>query len=149
MPNTRTWVLIADAGNARVLETHGLDQALRLVPAMSLSQHLPASHELGDDRPPRGHDSVGSARHAFEPKSDPHRKLKHSFAKHICDELEAAAAAKSFDRLVVVAPPVLLGDLRQEMPRSVKERIAAEVAKDLVSIPDHEIRKHLTGVVVF
>lgn len=149
MQKTRTWILIADAGSARVLETQGIGQPLRIVSSHSLEQDLPPSHELGQDRPPRSHDSVGSARHAFEPKADPHRKLKRSFAKLISDELEAAAASKSFDRLIIVAPPVLLGDLRQELPRSVKDRTAAEVAKDLVSTADHDIRKHLQDVVAF
>ena len=149
MQKTRTWILIADAGSARVLETEGLGQPLHPVPAMSLSQDLPPSHELGTDRPPRGHESVGPARHAMEPKSDPHRKLKQSFAKTIADELIAAANAKSFDRLIIIAPPVLLGDLRKELPRNVKDRTAAEIAKDLVAVADQDIRKHLLDVVAF
>jgi protein required for attachment to host cells len=116
---------------------------------MALSQVLPPSHELGNERLPRGHESVGPGRHAIEPKSDPHRRLKSSFAKHIADELEAAAVSKSFDRLIIVAPPGLLGDLRRELPRAVKDRAAAEIAKDLVAVPDHEIRKHLVDVVAF
>lgn len=149
MQTTRTWILIADAGRARVLETRGMGQKLTPVAGMSLQQDLPASHELGDDRPPRSHDSVGPGRHASEAKADPHRKLKRSFAKLISDELEAAAGAKSFDRLIIVAPPVLLGDLRQELPRSVKDKTAAEVAKDLVAVADQDIRKHLSDVVAF
>lgn len=149
MQKTRTWILIADAGTARVLETQGMGQPLRAVSGFNLEQDLPRSRELGDDRPPRTHESVGPARHAYEPKSDPHRKLKRSFAKQISDELEAAAASKSFDRLIIVAPPVLLGDLRQELPRSVKDRTAAEVAKDLVAIADQDIRKHLQDAVAF
>lgn len=149
MPKTRTWILIADAGNARVLETAGLGQPLYAVPDMASSQDLPRSHDLGNDRLPRGHESVGATRHAIEPKSDPHRELKRSFAKEIADRLTSAAEAKSFERLIIVAPPVMLGDLRQALPRSVKDRTAAEIAKDLVAVPDHDIRKHLLDVVAF
>lgn len=149
MEKNRTWVLIADAGSARVLESDGIGKALHPVSQMTMSQDLPRSHELGDDRLTRGHESVGPARHATEPKSDPHRELKRSFAKQISEHLVAAAAAKSFDRLIIVAPPVLLGDLRQELPRSVKDRTAAEIAKDLVAVADHDIRKHLLDVVAF
>lgn len=149
MQKTRTWVLVADAGNARVLETEGLGQALQPVSGMHWSQELPRSSELGHDRLPRGHESVGPGRHAVEPKSDPHRELKRTFAKDIAARLVAAAEAKSFERLIIVAPPVMLGDLRQELPRAVKDRTAAEIAKDLVAVPDHEIRKHLLDVVAF
>ncbi len=42
----------------------------------------------------------------------------------------------------------MLGDLGARLSKSLASRIVAEVAKDLVKIPDHEIRSHFGDVVV-
>ena len=49
----RTWILIADAAHARVLEATGRTQPLVDVPSMSLHVDLPPTHELGSERPGR------------------------------------------------------------------------------------------------
>ena len=41
----------------------------------------------------------------------------------------------------------MLGDLRACLSKSLASRIVAEVAKDLVKTPDHEIRSHFGDVV--
>ena len=55
--------------------------------------------------------------------------------------------AGSFSRLIIVAPPVMLGDLRACRSKALGARVAAEVAKDLVKIPDGELRPHLRDIV--
>ena len=139
--------MIADAAHGRVLETVGVGRKLDPVPDMSFAIALPKSSDLGDDRLTRTHDSIGHGRHATEPKSDPHRELKRATAIRVSDKLEAALAGGAFDRLVVVAPPSMLGDLRACMARSVLDRVVAEVPKDLAKVADHEIRDHLKEVV--
>ena len=52
------------------------------------------------------------------------------------------ARAKS---LIVVAPPRALGMIRPAYSHALKGAVRAEVDKDLVKMPVHEIEKHLTG----
>ena len=144
----RTWILIADAAHARVLEATGRTQPLVDVPSMSLHVDLPPTHELGSERPGRTHDSIGSGRHAVEPRTDAHRELKRTFAALVSQRLEAALTAKAFDRLVLVCPPAMLGDIRNDMNKHVSDCLLAEVPKDLVKVPNHEIRVHLEPFVV-
>lgn len=141
-----TWYLIADAAHARVLVSSANNGPLLVVPEFSLAASLPRSSAVGFDRPGRTHESVGSTRHALQPKSDPHRRMKRDFAKLIADKLDAAAAIHAFDRLVVAAPPTMLGDLRQEFSQHVTERVIAEVAKDLAKLPDHALMAHFADV---
>jgi protein required for attachment to host cells len=143
----KTWILIADAAHARVLETHGHGKPLIPVPDFEMHADLPRSHDLGSDRPTRMQDSMGSTRHAVEPRSDPHRELKRTFAADVAERLEAAATAKSFDRLVIAAPPVMLGDLRHALHQRVKDMVVAEVAKDLVKIAGHDLPPHFADVI--
>lgn len=147
MKPIRTWVLIADAARARVFETRGKGSGLTPVQDMALDAELAPSHEIGTDRPGRAFDSVGTGRHAMESPSDPHREQKRQFARRIADAVEGRRAAKSFDRLVVVAPAVTMGDLRAALTDKVKAAIAAEVVADLTNTPVSALPAHLSAYV--
>jgi protein required for attachment to host cells len=147
MKPIRTWIVIADGANARVLESHGPAQALAPVEAMTMSGDHRANHEILADRPSRTHESVGPTRHAIEPATDPHRDLKRTFAEHVVDTLTARLATKSFDRFVLVAPPKTLGDLRAALTPALRAVLHAEVTKDLIKTPQNEIAAHLSDVV--
>lgn len=149
MTAPKTWILIGDAAHARVLAVTGTARRLVAVPAMTLQTELPMARELGSERPSRTHDSVGPGRHAVEAKSNPRRVLQRKFAQSIADRLDRSVTAKEFDRLLVVMAPAMLGDLRQCLSKAVLDRVVAEVAKDLVKVPDNEIRSHLDGIVAF
>ncbi len=44
---------------------------------------------------------------------------------------------------IIAAPPRTLAELRQSFNADVRERIIAELDKDLTRIPVEEIKKHL------
>src|SRR5512145_1688448 len=145
MKPIRTWVLIADAARARVFENTGKGTGLTIVQDVTLDAELLPSHELGTDRPGRSFDSVGSGRHAMESPSDLHREQKRQFARRVAEAIEERQARKSFHRLVLVAPPVTMGDLRAALPDKVKAVVAAEVVADLTRTPTSELPAHLTA----
>jgi protein required for attachment to host cells len=145
MKQVRTWVLIADAARARVFETRGKGTGLAVVPDMSLDADLAPSHELGTDRPGRSFDSVGSGRHAMESPSDLHREQKRQFARRIADALDQRLATKAFDRLVLVAPPVTMGDLRAVLSDKTRAAVTAEAVADLTNTPVSELPAHLAA----
>ena len=60
--------------------------------------------------------------------------------------LDQRLAAKAFDRLVIVAPPSALGDLRAALSAHMKPHIYAELNKDLTKTPAAELPQHLAGV---
>src|SRR5262245_10911660 len=109
----------------------GKGTGLTVVPDMSLDAELAPSHTQGTDRPGRRFESVGSTRHAMESPSDPHREQKRQFA-HLIEERHAA---NRFDRLVVVALSVTMGDLRAALSDKVKAAVVAEIIADLTNTP--------------
>ena len=129
MKAPKTWILIADGSHARVLETTGHGHPFTQVPLLAVSTELPPSRDLGTDRPPRAHESMGATRHAIEPRTDAHRELKRSFAEEVADMLNDQLATGSFSTLVIVAPPVTLGDPRKALSKQVAGHVVAEVAK--------------------
>ncbi len=148
MKPVTTWILVADAARARVLASTGPGSALSQVPGLHVEADHQKTSDIVSDKSGRTFQSVGSGRSAYQPHSDPHRELKKSFAHHLAAMLVEKATAGAFDRVVLVAPPSFLGDLRASMSEPMLSRVHAEVAKDLTKTPNDEIRGHLGDVLV-
>ncbi len=147
MKTDKTWVLIADGSRARLVAAEGHDKGLRLIEKLEFSADHSPNRELLHDKPARVYESHGAARHGVEPKTNPHRELKHEFAKELAEVLDANLVRNQFDKLVVVASPVTLGDLRRTLSDAVKATIIAEVSKDLTKVPNHEIARHIEDLI--
>jgi protein required for attachment to host cells len=146
MPKPTIWVLVADASRARLFRAEQPQQIL--TPALGeelIGSNLP-SREIASDRPGRSFDRGGQGRHAMEPSTDPARHAQEEFARDVVRLLDEKRKSGSFERLVVVAPPQFLGDLRAVMPQQLQAAVSAEVAKDLSKLPPHELQGHLREV---
>jgi protein required for attachment to host cells len=100
------------------------------------------SSNRGDPRTGGYGSTVGAARSAYS-ETDFHQLQKDNFAHEAADMLKKKALANEFDKLIVVAPPKTLGELRKHYHKEVEARIAGEVAKDLTNMPVAEIEKIL------
>jgi protein required for attachment to host cells len=144
MKPVRTWILIADAGRARVLENLGPGKGTRPVSGLESVSTLPDStHDIVSDRQGRSFESSGATRHPLEPRTDPREQVKRNYLEMLAGQLEERLQAGAFDRLVVVAPPQALGMLRGAFSDHVKAVVTGELAKDLTKIPDHDLASHL------
>jgi protein required for attachment to host cells len=147
MPST-TWVLIADGARARLLAQAKPFEPLK--PALEQEEFtgsMAQSKEIGSDRPGRSFDSSGlGGRHAMAPPTDPQRYAKFAFARELAERLEEAAYGGRFDRLILVAAPKTLGDLRELLPGLVKAKVVAEIDKDLTHVPVRDLPRHLASV---
>jgi len=148
MKPLRTWVLIADGAHAHILENSGPAHSLVSVDGMHFAADHAATHDLVEDRQGRSFSSHGDGRPAIEARSDPHRDLKAKFAKHLADLLSKALAQGAFHRLIIVAPPVTLGDLRADFSDPVKAVIVGELHHDLTKTPIHEVAGHLGNLLL-
>src|SRR5262245_7837938 len=84
--------------------------------------------------------------HELENPTDPHRQLKRNFAKKVVAELRRAMLAHKFDRLFLIAPPAFLGDLRDELPKDLKDKVAGEIASDLTNMPQQQLHARLQEI---
>lgn len=138
-----TWIVIADGAHARVLEQDREARSFKPAFEQEFFGQVAQSKEIGSDRPGRTFDSAGQGRHAMEPPTDPQRHAKFTFAAELAKHLQKAAATNRFDRLVLVAAPKTLGDLRGLLPDTVKKRIVAEIDKDLTRVATRDLGQHL------
>lgn len=147
MRSQKTWIVIADAGRARILERHAGGRLSEL-PDSRIEQHVPSSREIVSDKQGTTMVSGGAERHAYSPRHDPHREAKRHFIERLAAQLDAHVANGDVDRIVLVAPPQALGDLRAALSDAAVKRVIGEVHKDLTKTPDHEIDSHLGDVIL-
>jgi protein required for attachment to host cells len=67
--------------------------------------------------------------------------------KHAAKMLAAEWAKGGYDRIVLAAGPKMLGEIRQDLPKALHAHVAAELHKDLVGIPLHDLPGHFAGAV--
>lgn len=139
------WVVVADGEKALFLENDGTPDNPSLSVFNGFGQPNPKTAAQGVDRPGRLSDGMGSAHRSAVQETDWHRLAKHEFAHKIAAVLDENAKADRFEQLVVVAPAVVMGELRKSMSAAVTDRIVAEISKDLTGHPVPDIEKHLFG----
>jgi len=138
------WVVVCDGAKALVLENIGDIKFPNLKTVEVFEQKNPATHELGAEKPGRTISSVGNRRSAVE-QTDWHDQAEKAFLVQLAQHLDTAVAAGRPKSLIMVAPPRALGMIRPAYSHALRAAVRAEVDKDFVKLPVHEIEKHLTG----
>ena len=127
---TGTWILVGDGRKAMFLRNDGLAEAPNLNCIASREQNNPATHDQGTDAPGRAFAGRGPVRSAME-TTDRHELEERRFAAGLAAELNVAAQQDRYEHLIVVAPPRILAELRQDLNKEAKARLQAEIDKDL------------------
>src|SRR5262245_51618807 len=138
------WIVVCDGAKALILENAGDGMHPNLKTREVHEQEDPKTHEQGTDAPGRSVNSVGSNRSAME-QTDWHEQAERRFLVDLVDRLDAAVTAGETKSLIVVAPPRALGMLRQAYSDGLRDAVKAEIDKDLVKMPVHEIEKRLAA----
>jgi len=138
------WVVVCDGAKALILENAGDGMHPNLKTREVHEQASARTHEQGTDAPGRSVNSVGSSRSAME-QTDWHDQAEQRFLIDLADRLDAAVTAGETKALIIVAPPRALGVLRQAYSKGVRDVVKAEIDKDYVKLPVHEIEKHLAA----
>jgi protein required for attachment to host cells len=138
------WVIVCDGKKALVLENAGDEKFLNLKTREVFDHPDLRTHELGTDAPGRSFSSVGNGRSAVE-QADWHTQEEEKFLRKLAGHLDAAVKAGEAKSLILVAPPRALGVLRQAYSHNLRDALHAEIDKDFVKLPVHEIEKHLVG----
>jgi len=145
-PRSTHWVLVADGGQARILELRRKPYQFRQVAELvSDVQHEP-SRNLVSDADGRSFNVQGPVSHAKQPRTDPHELAEEQFTRELADKLDRAGSMGRFDHLQVIAEPRTLGRLRQQMSKSLLARVAGETALDLVQLPEQQLELKVRSI---
>ncbi|RCS23459.1 host attachment protein [Phyllobacterium salinisoli] len=126
------WLLVADGEKALFLRNEGDAEYPNLEVVQKIHDENPPTREQGTDAPGRHADSTGPHKSSFE-ETDWHRIEKERFADQLAEWLYKLAHRDRFKKIVLVAPPPVLGTLRKELHKEVSARVAGEIPKTLTN----------------
>jgi protein required for attachment to host cells len=135
------WVFVGDGRKALLLRNEGDPDLLDLRRVEVREDNNPPSREQGSDGPGRSAVNIGP-RSAID-TTDWHALEEERFAAAVAQRLNSAAEEGQFEHIVIVAPPKVLGELRQEFSKKLQGKILAEIDKDLTHHTFPEIAKVL------
>lgn len=132
-------VVVADGSRALFLRNAGDDGLIDLKVVDREEIDNPPTREQGTDKPGR-FDDAGPGRSAVD-DTDWHELEKERFAHHLADRLHRLVHNKPHPKLILVAAPKILGEMRDALHKEVGACIIGELAKDLTNHPVSEIEK--------
>lgn len=137
-----TWVLVANAGEARLFGTDNINESLHCLKEFSHPESREKGSELASDRP--GHyQSKDTGHGAFAEHTDPKDYEADRFASELANELEKGRTANEYKKLVLVAAPHFHGLLKTHMNEHTRELVVNNIQKDFTSIETYELPKRL------
>jgi protein required for attachment to host cells len=135
-------IVVADERQANFFDT--LQQNTPLLARGSMQNQAAGrkDRDLESDRPGRRYGGTSGVSHGSASAQSHHHGVggersteAHEltmFTKAIADRIDAGRMAHEFDKLVLMAPPKVLGLLRQAMSTPSQTLLAAEISKDLM-----------------
>ena len=136
-----TWIVAADAAEARIFAERVRAGALRELPELRMSV---SDTERGAGRGQRAtvHQSVGSGRHGAG-EAAPAHEVERRFLKRVATRLMLSAGRGEFDRLVLMGPPRALGTLKKALPPAVAARVDVTDPHERRRDDPETLRRHL------
>jgi protein required for attachment to host cells len=137
MPST--WILVADAARATLYRRPKGPHKLIQEDSWETEESRKLTNEIDSDK-------QGSRRRggATSPREDAHRHAQHNFAQKLVEAIKKRDG--DIERLAVVAPPKMLGELRPLWGNGLRKKIVIELAKDLTHAAAKELEKHVDGL---
>ncbi len=141
-------IVVADRAQARIYAAPPVRGPLRPVAQLEDPQAHWHDRDFKSDRPGRVFDHAPGAgrrgavaHHGTEGERSPAKHEAEVFAHRIAAALEQSRA--DFTRLVLIAEPGFLGQLRAVLPKSLSSTVVLEIAKDLVHLDERALGEAL------
>ena len=141
--NNTTWILVARRDGAQVFRGVGRGLPLQLVHQVEHPAGRLRASDVNADRAGSSHDRMGHFSHAMSSEQGPTERIDREFASQLATLVDRGRQQAEYGQLALVAPPRLLGYLREAMPEPTRRLVTAELAKDLIDPSDEELRKQL------
>lgn len=137
-------IVVADSARARIFTVDSAHSPLNEIETMAHPEGRMHEQDMVSDLPGKGSGKGGGGDHAYQEKVEPKKQEMIEFAKRISDYLEDARKANKLNKLLIVAAPAFLGELRNHLSTETSEKIAFELDKNLAHHDVEDIRDHLS-----
>ncbi len=143
---TTTWILVANASQARLYVNHGPRKGLVALKSLHHPESREKAADLVSDRPGQLH-SPGVGQRASQPKTDPKTNEARLFAQKLARELNAARSTGQMDRIILVAPPSFMGLINEKLDGPTASMVSDRFEKDYTKSADKELAGHLESCI--
>ncbi len=146
MKGPKTWIATVNRAGAVIYATGPRGRRLTLIDTFVSEEGRLRTRDVYADR--GGRFACDGARGGSgDLDTDLNHQAGQRLAKEVVARLESGRQAHAFDHLVVVAAPMMLGMLRDEMPRPLMQLVLAELDKDLANLKPHDLQQRLLALV--
>lgn len=122
-----TWILVANARNARLFANHGPEKGLELVQSC-------VAEELDTSPPQSGR---------LSRRTDMPRQTARGFAHRLAGDLYKGRSRGRYAKAIIVAPPSFMGMLNAELDGPTDKMVSNRVSKDYTRDEERDLRQHL------
>ena len=136
-------VVVADSVIARIFTAETSRSPLKEIEKFDHSEGRLHDRDLTSDLPGKFGGKYGSAGHSYTVTTDPKKHELSEFARSIATYIEDTRKGNKLSYLVLVAAPIMLGELRSHLSDETKKQITLEVSKNFTALRPEEIRDHL------
>jgi len=139
------WILVAHRSGAQIYEKRG--KKLELLKEIAHAEGRLQDKDLGTDKPGRSFDRVGKGRHAMgreQQRAAEHEAMR--FIRQLAGLLEDGRVHNRFSKLVLVAEPRFLGEMRAALTPETGALISTTQGKDLAWMDTQAIKAYLQDV---
>ncbi|HZI06120.1 MAG TPA: host attachment protein [Archangium sp.] len=136
------WILVANASRAKLFATDERAEKWDLREEFQHEESRSMSRQLLNqpDNP-----NAGSL-HKPQPENQPDARQQleiDRFARELAARLERGLNDHAYDRLVIAAPPGLLGMLRKLISTRVHQKLMLDFRADYMNVPDRELPERI------
>lgn len=140
-------IVVADSSRARIFTVDSAHSPLFEVETIAHPEARLHERDMVSDLPGKESGKGGAGDHAYQDKIEPKKEEMIIFAKRIADYLEHARNINKLNKLLLIAAPAFLGELRKQLSTATSNKIVFELDKNLVHHDEVDIRKHLSAFI--
>jgi len=134
-----TWIVVADRGRARIFEcAWPIAGELQEIASLVHPEGQSRAQDVLTDAPGRFAETAGGP-HYGEPRTDFRHRTANDFAGVVVERLEKGRVSNAFGHLVVIAPALFLGVLRDALSGPLTKLVEHEITKDYTQLPAREL----------
>lgn len=138
----KTWILVANACQARIYSRNGIRQELALVKEMMHPESRMKNSELVSDRA-GAMPGTGNGQGSKQPPSDPKQNEALHFAQELAQTLNQGRCSQQFERIILVAPPAFMGLLGEKIDVQTAKLVTEKLGKDYTQSTEKELVGYL------
>lgn len=149
MNTPTTWVLVGNASEAKLFESHNIGQELQLLNAFNHPESREKREDLVSDKAGHFESNNGVGHGSFVESSDPKQVEVVKFTRELAQFLESGRTSHKFERLIIIMSPQSHGIFKKEINDQLSNMIIHHIEKDYTKKTEQDLISFLDELARF